>query len=197
MSETIRAFTAYELSDRDAWVPAYYMDALRAWNIKGIELEGVDNLHITLNFLGDITSEQAEIILQELHDVAQSVRIPIPVVHGMPSGFNPRFLFVSVLPISRVQHLYKHVTRRLAARLNLTLPNARDYTPHITLARLPKGTSEDVFDDVVKALRAYEPPPTHHLPFDLSAISLLKSVRLADGTVRYERVGRVELVAGD
>ena len=34
MSETIRAFIAYELSDRDARVPAYYIDALKALDME-------------------------------------------------------------------------------------------------------------------------------------------------------------------
>lgn len=93
-----------------------------------------ENFHITLRFAGDIDDLQAHAFASELEDIEFE---PFDVsIEGLGSfgGNKPRALFAGVRmtePLERLQKAHERAARRVGLP-----PEPRNFTPHITLARL-------------------------------------------------------------
>lgn len=112
-----------------------------------------EDYHVTLRFIGDIDRASAEEIASMLVRIN---RKPFEVtVQGLASfgGKKPRAVVASVQPTRPLLELQGEL-ERLMQRLGLG-PDARKFTPHITLARLRDVSAQDVADYL--SLRGYYP----------------------------------------
>jgi 2'-5' RNA ligase len=97
-----------------------------------------ENFHLTLRFLGDVDGVVARDFMQELGEIKSA---PFQLrLDGLGSfgGRKPRALFASVAasgPLMTLQRAHERAAR--AAGLP---PEPRNYTPHVTVARL-RGAS--------------------------------------------------------
>lgn len=96
----------------------------------------VENLHLTLVFLGEIT----ETVLEDVHIELGAIRAPaVPVRFGgldLFGGAKPRVVYAAVAEDPGLVHLQAKV-ETAARRAGLSIP-ARRYVPHVTLANLPE-----------------------------------------------------------
>lgn len=96
----------------------------------------VEQLHLTLKFLGEIDGTLA----LDVRDALQTVSLPpftmqLKGCGVFPPRGNPRVLWVGIHPLSEVTQLYKRIETKLA---QIQVPKEkRKFSPHITLARLP------------------------------------------------------------
>lgn len=101
------------------------------------------NYHITLRFIGDVdfgvAREIGSMLAEERPRGALSVTIDALSAFG---GARPRALIARVAPTPELTRLQAE-QERLMRRVGLE-PEARKYTPHVTLARLRNATSGDV-----------------------------------------------------
>jgi 2'-5' RNA ligase len=101
-----------------------------------------ENYHLTLRFLGDVDGVVARDFTQSLGDI---VAAPFELrLGGLASfgGRKPRAVFASVAPSEPLQALQRAHER--AARAAGMPPEPRNYTPHVTVARLRGASSEAV-----------------------------------------------------
>ena len=93
-----------------------------------------ENFHITLRFVGDIDDLQARAFATELEEIEfESFEVTIEGL-GSFGGNKPRALFAGVRltePMARLQKAHERAARRAGLP-----PEPRNFTPHITLARL-------------------------------------------------------------
>jgi RNA 2',3'-cyclic 3'-phosphodiesterase len=93
-----------------------------------------ENFHITLRFAGDIDDLQAHAFAACLEDIEfDSFDIQVEGL-GSFGGNKPRALFAGVRmtePLERLQKAHERAARRAGLP-----PEARNFTPHVTLARL-------------------------------------------------------------
>ena len=101
-----------------------------------------ENYHLTLRFIGDVDGPTA-------HDFAQALNeIDMPPftlrLDGLGSfgGRKPRAIFAQLAPSEALGALHRAHDR--AAREAGVPPEGRNYTPHVTLARLRGTRSDDV-----------------------------------------------------
>ncbi len=93
-----------------------------------------ENFHLTLRFAGDIDDLQAHAFASALEEIDfDSFDISIEGL-GSFGGNKPRALFAGIRPSDPLERLQK-AHERAARRIGLP-PEARNFTPHITLARL-------------------------------------------------------------
>ena len=124
-----RLFTGLEL-------PSRTVDRLALLRGKLVGARWIDpeNYHITLRFVGDIDGVQANAFAAALDDIAfDSFEICLDGL-GSFGGNKPRSLFASVKltpPLERLQKAHER-----AARIAGLPPEPRNFTPHVTLARL-------------------------------------------------------------
>ena len=97
-----------------------------------------ENYHVTLRFLGDVDGIVARDFAHSLGEIAAS---PFELRLGDLGSFGgnkPRAIFASISPNNALESLQRAHER--AARAAGLPPEPRNYTPHVTVARL-RGTS--------------------------------------------------------
>jgi RNA 2',3'-cyclic 3'-phosphodiesterase len=92
------------------------------------------NYHITLSFIGDIDDAAARDVAEALDGVRR--RAFVAEIEGLDAfgGARPKSVYARVVQSPALMDL-QAVQERLLRRLGLRLEN-RQYTPHVTLARL-------------------------------------------------------------
>ena len=195
-SDTIRAFTAIEVRQADRLVPAYYMAAMHDFRNPNLMVEGFDNMHITLNFLGDQPVERVACIINAMTHVLTERDHQRPAfikpMFGRPSGFPPRILYLSMLGTTHMNRVQAALHEELKDMCGLE-ESVYPFTPHVTLGRLPKNTPPDHYDDMLKWLQGLHDDSFMSLPLMLPAVSLMHSIRNDDGSITYERIASVSI----
>lgn len=129
-------------------------DSLRAL-APGLRWVAEERLHLTIRFLGD----QPLAVIPDLRSAIDGVvarHADAPLVLGgvgaFPNFRRARVLWVGVMPHPRLELLYHDVE---AACVGLGFEaDGRTFRPHVTLARLPDGTPEELLRDLSRAARA-------------------------------------------
>lgn len=124
-----RLFTGIEVPDSLA-----ARIALLRSGLAGAHWTGPENYHITLRFAGDIDDSVARDFAAALAEInADCFDIEIAGL-GSFGGRRPRALWAAIKMTQTLERLQKAHER--AARLAGLAPETRNFTPHITLARL-------------------------------------------------------------
>jgi len=101
-----------------------------------------ENYHITLRFIGDISDPDARAIADALDDVRMPpFEIALSGV-GYFGARKPRNVWVGVKPVDMITGLHQS-HERLCTALGLAR-DGRNFTPHVTLARLKNSARADV-----------------------------------------------------
>lgn len=91
-------------------------------------------LHITLKFLGDISSDDLQMLEQKLTDISQQpFNLQLTQWGTFPEKGKPKVIWVGVEPRENITALHKKVEKSCAA-LGFDEDN-RSYLPHVTLGR--------------------------------------------------------------
>ncbi|WP_413990218.1 RNA 2',3'-cyclic phosphodiesterase [Labrys okinawensis] len=124
-----RLFTALEVPP----IIGMRLSTLRG-GLPGARWIDVENYHITLSFIGDIDDRLARDVAEALDGVRRpGVEVQIDGVDAF-GGARPKSVYARVLPSTPLMELQAS-QERLLRRLGVPIEN-RQYTPHITLARL-------------------------------------------------------------
>lgn len=99
----------------------------------------VDQLHMTLAFLGSIPEGKGRLIAAALPSlVAPLPALPAGGIECWPSAVRPRLVVRALAPTRELAALAARVRARVTA-LGLPIDDHRPFRPHITLARLSRG----------------------------------------------------------
>jgi RNA 2',3'-cyclic 3'-phosphodiesterase len=129
----IRAFAAIEL---DAATRAAL--AVQQFLLPLPHAEPLENLHLTLAFLGEVPERD----LEAAHDALAALRVPPFALEfaglGLFGGRRPRLAYAGVVASEPLRHLQRKV-ETAARRAGMSI-EARHYLPHVTLGRFrPQG----------------------------------------------------------
>lgn len=102
----------------------------------------LEDLHITLFFIGALTDQQRDLLSDRLEALAMNIRsFPISIdglsYFGSPSG--PRVVYLSVEPSNELDFLQQSISNIVSDLLSIKATNP--FKPHITIAKKRK-TSE-------------------------------------------------------
>jgi 2'-5' RNA ligase len=136
LSEFIRVFLSFDIESED--VKNRLKDAQRQLIQTGADLRlvEVENIHMTIRFLGDITFNMADKVFEEMKKI---LFVPFKVhIHGLgvfPDLRYPRVVWAGIL--EGAEQL-KSVFGQLEPRLNHLgfAPDPRGFSPHLTIARV-------------------------------------------------------------
>jgi 2'-5' RNA ligase len=129
-----RLFTALEIPSDVAMQLSFLKGGL-----PGARWIDPENYHVTLRFVGDIDGRTADEITAALDRVYKPVfSLRLSGLDCFASGRAPHSLFARVEPTPALIELQAE-HERIMQRIGLA-PEARRYTPHVTIARL-RGTS--------------------------------------------------------
>ncbi len=183
MQKKHRVFVAINLPPEVRRALGKYMEKWKDLPAKWADLE---NLHITVSFLGDLTDvELAEActIAKEVISQYKAFSLKLDKIsYGPESVPIPKFVWVKGEKIADMVALKDELEVRLAERIPFT-PDNRGFLPHITLARI----SSMAF----RSLELEERPEINEavdLEFEVETIEIMQA---AEG--KYETVESIEL----
>ncbi len=152
--------------------------ATLASGLFGVEWVDPGNYHVTLRFIGEVPEDQAEEIDAALTKIqAPAFDLTIRGLGVFTTGTRVRSLHAEVVRDPALMRLQEKVEKAMG-RLGLP-PEHRRYSPHVTLARCPRGEPAGLKDYL--ALRAGFAMP----PFAVTAFALVVSI-LAKAGSHYE-----------
>lgn len=152
--------------------------------VAGARWQTDEQLHLTLRFIGEVDSRQANDIADVLADLRHAAfDLALDGVGMFDRRGIPHALWVGVRPHDAVTALHHKVNQTLA-RAGVE-PERRAYLPHITIARFSRSTGP------VDAFIATNGGVTS-APFRVDSLCLYESQLTAEGSV-YTIVERVRL----
>ncbi len=177
MPPLIRSFVAIELPGTLRYQIRSYIHSLQPLT-KGARWVNTDNLHLTLKFLGERTTETTEEVLQSLIRPArssQSFQLTTTRFGGFPNLRRPKVLWLGSAPQpeTALNHLQQKIEETLAGTGIEAEP--RPFRPHLTLARIK-------FKEDLSKLREFvETNPFPPVTFTVNEFVLMQSILKSRG----------------
>ena len=135
----------------------------------------VEDLHITLKFLGEVDESLLNEILNRLSVIKmKKTKIVVSGIGGFPSVFKPRVIFLNVENYNGLKKLYESVESRLYP---LFPRESRPFKPHITVARIKQFIRFD--ENTVKKLNSLIEP----IEIEVSNYKLKQSILSSSGPI--------------
>ena len=144
----------------------------------------VDQIHLTLRFIGEVGPETCAAIKRALSGLHfRPFPLEVCGVGHFPPGKRPRVLWVGLAPSAALAQLQQEV--ELALMETGLAPDERRFSPHITLARLRE--SAPVLAHAVEAfeLRHRE---LSCVPFEVTEVILYSSVLASKGATHHKEM---------
>lgn len=190
--ERWRLFTAVVPPESVRLAIAETMGRLRTGSVfTGARLAWVQpaGVHITLVFLGDTPPAHVPAVSDALRQAAARhapFKIAISGVGIFPSPRSPRAISMSVIKdVEALQNLYRDVAPAMR-RLGFAVEQ-RDFTPHVTLARIKDRSGLAALRDLVHSHRLARTEP-----FEVTSVTLYRS-RLKPTGAEYEVLAEAAL----
>ena len=152
--------------------------------VSGARWQSEEQLHLTLRFIGEVDRHRAEDIAAALGAIyAPAVTARIAGVDLFERQGRPHMLWAGVEPHEPLAALHRKVDQ-LLARVGVA-PETRAFVPHITLARLNRGSGP------VASFLALN-SDLASAPFEFGHVTLYES-EMGHGGSRYHPVARYPL----
>lgn len=113
----------------------------------------VENMHLTLKFLGDIPSANVEALTQMIHAQADSFicfDIHLTGIGSFPGSKRPRVIYIGIQAPAALEAFQRQL-ESAARRLGYD-PEERAFTPHLTIGRVRQHVRADEQQRLRRAL---------------------------------------------
>jgi len=191
-TERLRAFVAIELPEEIRAYLSNLEDRLKSGKPSFVRWVDPEGIHLTLKFLGNVASERLPQITGALGEAVQGFppfRLRVSGLGLFPGKERPRVVWVGLEgDVEKLTTLQRRIEHTF---LPLGFPKEdRDFTPHLTLARLregaPIGEARRFGGEVMEA--RFEASPY----FAVDSISLMRSTLTPSGAI-YSRIASYPL----
>ncbi len=139
MSQTIRSFVAFDIDSDGILNRLSEVQEKLTRSGADLKLVNLKNIHITMRFLGDIRQD----IVDKIHDEMKQIRFTefeteIRGLGVFPTNKYARVVWAGIQKgAERLRNIFEELEPRLR---NLGFkPDAKGFTPHITIARVRTG----------------------------------------------------------
>jgi 2'-5' RNA ligase len=142
MAETIRSFIAFDIDSESVLKRITDAQSLLAKIGADLKLVEPRNIHITVRFLGNITTPMVEKIHEEMKKVQFTpFDIKIHGIGAFPNLHYPRVLWVGVTQgVDQLRSIFNQLEPRLRS-LGFA-PDPKGFSPHLTIARVKSGRNK-------------------------------------------------------
>lgn len=188
----IRAFIAVELPEETKAELGRLSEKLKLTKNPACKTVGAGVMHLTLRFLGNVPVEKIEDIKSAILEAAKDTkafRLKLKDVGCFPDVQRPRVIWVGL--DGEVDNLLSFQKRLESALGKLGFPEeGRDFTPHLTLARVRDNCSPAERRRLGEAVRGLDYRPG--LEFTVNHIALIRSVLKPQGP-EYTTLAEINL----
>lgn len=191
MTDTIRCFLAIELSAELVQALKKVSDDLKNQGAKGVRWVHPDNIHLTLQFLGEISGDMLACLKKSLLSVVKEFPYFPVAVRGLgafSSTRKPRVIWIGITPSNEIIALQKSI-EMTCSRCGIQ-PEERSFSPHLTLGRVSKTCSPEELSQLSRILTTTQ---IQHLgSMQAQRVTLFRSELRPSGPV-YSRIAQFPL----
>ena len=155
-TERIRSFISFDLPDEQILKRMVSVQAKLSEARADLKLVNPNNIHITLRFLGEVSSEIIEHVIEEMgHVKAPSFDVEFKGVGTFPNIRNPRVIWVGIEKgASELSEIYGQLEPKLR-KIGL-IPDKKGFSPHLTIARVRSGRNRSELVNILGDLKLYD-----------------------------------------
>jgi len=190
--EQLRCFVAIKLPEEVKAGLSRLQAELKSGKQSPIKWVDPYNIHLTLKFLGNVNLDMTTQITGAIGEAARGVSPFHLEIKGLGVFPNPRRVQVIWVGMSgevdKLLQLQKGIESALA-RLGFA-PEARAFTPHLTLARVRERASPDERQKLGELIASTKFETEYTFPVE--AVSLMRSQLTREGAI-YSQISSVEL----
>ncbi len=190
--EPIRSFIAIELPDEFKLALARLQEQLKSGKPAPVRWVDPHGIHLTLKFLGNISSDMAGRITTALEEAARGIppfRLEAKGLGAFPSLKRARVVWAGISgEMERLRQLQQRIESGLAP-LGF-VPESRPFTPHLTLARLREQAAPDESLRLGQLIAGTSFATAYAI--DVAQVHLVRSQLTRAGAV-YSRISSVKL----
>lgn len=178
--EKIRSFIAIEVNDEDVKACILRFQKAILGTNADLKLVKAENIHITLRFLGDITTTMVKKISEEL----KKIQFPPFEVEFRDVGVFPSLKRINVVwigikkGVTELIDLYSQIESRLN-KIGFR-PETRGFRPHITVARVRSARNKNKLAKMITDMQN-----SVFGPLVIDSIKLKKSILMPKGPLYY------------
>ncbi|MBI2849737.1 MAG: RNA 2',3'-cyclic phosphodiesterase [Chloroflexi bacterium] len=189
-TEQIRSFIAIELPNEIKEKLSQFEARLKSTEMPWVKWVDPNSIHLTLKFLGNIDADKVGEITEAIEESARGIppfSLEAREAGVFPDLRRPRVAWVGLGgETDKLLELQQHLESNLEI-LGFT-PEGRDFTPHLTVARLDRATPDErqKFGQLI-ARSSFEA-----VNINVEAISLMRSQLTRAGAI-YSRLSSVAL----
>ena len=192
--ETIRSFIAIELPDEVKEIVAMIIKRLRPAQYRYVKWVAPAGIHLTIKFLGNISSDQ----IPKITDIMKTAAGRVPPLElrlgglGMfPNEQRPRVIWVALEGNTEPLAVMQREIEKALEPLGFA-PENRALTPHLTLGRVRDNASPEERKEIGSVVK--EKNIDYDASFTLREISLMKSTLTPTGAI-YNRLDSAPFLA--
>lgn len=182
----IRLFIALNISPFLLKRIRHTLEELKAYlPHKGLRWVPIDNMHLTLKFLGDVPASkihEIQLALRKTAEQSKPCNIEISKLGAYPDILKPRVIWIGVSSDHHLINLYANLEKNLTS-IGYE-PERRGFSPHITLARISKKAATIEIAQISPALSKLDIAPLGTC--SINAIHLYKSELNRTGAIYSE-----------
>jgi RNA 2',3'-cyclic 3'-phosphodiesterase len=190
--DQIRSFIAIELPGTVKDGLKKIQQHLRSADSSGAKWVEPDGIHLTLKFLGDVETGRIDRIIRLMEDASHITgpfRLELKGLGAFPNLRKTQVVWVGISgDLDKLQLLQKRLEDDLA-RSGFP-PEGRDFTPHLTLARLREYATPLQRQSLGDAIARFK--LESDLVIQVKSISLMKSQLTRSGAI-YTELALIEL----
>ncbi len=196
MRDDIRAFLAVQLPDDVTAALGHLADQIARAGVGGLRPVRPENMHLTLKFFGNVDARQVEAIVDTVTHTAKTIRpftLRLGNVGAYPNNRSPRVLWVGLDgDVALLQDAHRRVETALK-QIGIK-PDSREFSPHLTIARIRDRASHTERRRAAEALFSAE--FRSGLPVPVDRISLMRSILQPEGP-QYTSLAEIPLGGND
>ena len=192
MRDDIRAFLAVRLPDDVTDALGHLADEMARARVGGLKPVRPHNIHLTLKFFGNINARQVDSIVDTVTHTVKSIRpftLRLGNVGAYPNIRSPRVLWVGldgdVAPLLDAHRQIETALKQVSIR-----SDSREFSPHLTIARIRDRTTHNERRRAAEALFSAEFRSGLSVPVD--RFSLMRSILKPEGS-HYSSLAEIPL----
>ena len=143
-----------EIRDRFEQVISQLADSIPEHAVRWVP---VNNIHLTLKFLGDVSEANYEVLIQLLESQAKlhsPFNMSVGGLGAYPNAKRPRVVWIGIEADQELFELQRAIdaeTTRMGYQSEV-----RDYSPHLTIGRIARNTSAEDIRQVGEVVRKFD-----------------------------------------
>ncbi len=150
MSESIRSFIAFDINNPEVRSKLSKAQSLVVQTGADVRLVETENIHVTMRFLGDVSSGMVDKIYAEMKSIQfVPFTVRLKSVGVFPSLSYPRVVWAGIAEgTNELRSIFEQLEPRL--RLLGFAADAHGFSPHLTIARVRSARNKVQLADFVK-----------------------------------------------